>query len=296
MNSTKEKVSLLRSCGMLLISMLVCASESLADDNVIYAAEDSIEVERWLSDTPRNNTVSELTLFFAKKMLSRPYVAFTLEKGDEERLVVNLQELDCTTLVETSAALAITAHTGGKRFADYCETLRRLRYRGGKMGDYSTRLHYFSEWITDNEQSGTVYDKGSSGEYPFIAEQIIDATFMSSNPQYYKRLKNDSAMTEKIAEMEKRLCGQTVHYIPKQLLNKSAEVLHVIQNGDIIALVTNKKGLEISHVGIACWLDGKLHLLNASSLQHKVILDSQTLYEYQKKRPSQLGIRVVGIR
>lgn len=118
---------------------------------------------------------------------------------------------------------------------------------------------------------------------------------MSTNPQYYKQLKNDTAMVAKIKEAEMRISGTAVNYIPKSLLNNGKDLLGDIKDGDIIALITNKKGLEISHVGIAVWKNGKLHLLNASSLKHKVILDTQTLYEYQKTRKSQLGIRVIRV-
>ena len=37
------------------------------------------------------------------------------------------------------------------------------------------------------------------------------------------------------------------------------------------------KRLDVVHTGFACWVDGKLHLLHASSVMKKVILDSQPL-------------------
>ena len=119
---------------------------------------------------------------------------------------------------------------------------------------------------------------------------------MSQNPQYYRQLVNDKAMQNEIRKNENAISGNTCFYIPKDLLNLGKGKLTAVKDGDIIALVTSKDGLDISHVGIAAWENGKLHLLNASSLKHKVILDSQTLYEYQKKRGTQLGIRVIRLR
>ena len=270
-------------------------AQAFATVNVIYNPEDSVEIERWLSEAPSGKTPNELTLYFANKMIDRPYVAHTLERSDSECLIINMKELDCTTLVENSAAMAITAKQGKKRFSDYCDVLRSLRYRNGEITDYSSRLHYFSEWIKYNEEKGLVEDVGKKGAYPFIAKQIIKADFMSTNPQYYQQLKSDTAMVAKIKEAEMRISGTAVNYIPKSLLNNGKDLLGEIKDGDIIALITNKKGLEISHVGIAVWKNGKLHLLNASSLKNKVILDTQTLYEYQKTRKSQLGIRVIRV-
>lgn len=287
----------MRKSGILLFCVLTQAfNTAAADGDVIYSPEDSTEIEKWLSEAPSGESARGLTLFFAYKMAGRPYVAHTLEAGDEEHLIVNVRELDCTTFAESSAALAITARQGGKRFADYCGVMRALRYRGGITDGYPSRLHYFSEWIADNEKKGLVSDLGKEKKPPFTAVQVIDASFMSSNPQHYKRLKNDTAMTGKIREMEKSISGKQVSYIPKHMLGKGeGTTLGVVKDGDIIALITSKKGLEISHVGIAVWQNGKLHLLNASSIHGKVVLDSQTLFEYQKKRKSQLGIRAVRV-
>ena len=66
-----------------------------------------------------------------------------------------------------------------------------------------------------------------------------------------------------------------------------------IKDGDIIAIVTKKKGLDYSHLGFAVWgEDGKLRLLNASSVHKKVVEEPMTLYQYLKRNPTSVGIRV----
>ena len=42
--------------------------------------------------------------------------------------------------------------------------------------------------------------------------------------------------------------------------------------------------------------DGKLHLLNASSIHKKVVLEPMTLYQYMQKHPVQTGIRVIRLQ
>ena len=54
----------------------------------------------------------ELILTIARKFIGVPYVAHTLDKNDEERLVVNLHGLDCTTYVEAVTALTLCAERG----------------------------------------------------------------------------------------------------------------------------------------------------------------------------------------
>lgn len=95
-------------------------------------------------------------------------------------------------------------------------------------------------------------------------------------------------MISQMIEIERKWKNVPVSYIPKTSLNVSSEELD-IKNGDIIAITTNIKGLDVVHTGFACWVDGKLHLLHASSVMKKVILDSQTLFEYSKNKKAHTG-------
>ena len=79
--------------------------------------------------------------------------------------------------------------------------------------------------------------------------------------------------------------------MPTNAVTNSKLVRKAVHDGDIIAIVTKKAGLEISHVGIAVWHNDGLHMLNASSLNHKVIEDD-LLQAYLRKQTSALGIRI----
>ena len=53
---------------------------------------------------------------------------------------------------------------GGERAASdlgaFGREIERMRYRGGKRRGYASRLHYFSEWISDGARRGLVRDLG----------------------------------------------------------------------------------------------------------------------------------------
>ena len=58
-----------------------------------------------------------------------------------------------------------------------------------------------------------------------------------------------------------------------------------------------KEGLDVSHLGLAVWgTDGQLHLLNASQIHKHVVLEPMTLFDYMKKHPTQLGVRVIRVK
>ena len=234
-------------------------------------------------------------MYFGKKFLGLPYVGSTLENGDKEHLIVNLHGLDCTTFVETVLALSLCDQQDARTFNDYCNNLEKIRYRDGKMTDYTSRLHYFTWWGDDNVQLGIVKEIGTMDpmDFPFDAVQTIHIDYMSKHPNLYKQLKNHPEFVSVIKRYEDETNGKQYAYIAKEDLKfHQSTPLGQIRDGDIVAMLTDQDGLDTRHIGIAFWKDGNLHLLHASSLYKKVLMSKETFYEYEKKQPKHIGIRV----
>ncbi len=264
---------------------------------VIYTKQDSITVERLLKGGLEQPKGTCLTIYYANQLKGLPYVASTLEFNPTEQLAVNLTQLDCATLVDNVVALSFATQQKSTRFEDFCYWLERIRYRNGKLDGYASRNHYFTQWCISNHKMGLVTElQGEAGKNhsPFIATKKTDLHYMTAHPGSYPMLRHDKSQLALITKYEKEASGQVIRYIPRSMLDKGKDVLGCIHDGDILAIVTKKDGLDVSHLGLAVWgKDGKLHLLNASSIHHKVVLEPMTLYEYMGKHPSQLGIRVV---
>lgn len=255
-----------------------------------YQQADSLKICQLLRQANRETSV----LWLARQFLGVPYVAHTLEVNDDERLVVNTRQLDCTTLVETVAALKLCTQAGKHGFADYLNALRQLRYRQGRMAGYPSRLHYFTDWIRDKVAMQLVTDIQQPNP-PFLAVQTVNVDYMSTHTSAYKALKANAALVPEIRAAEQSLTGMKVRYIPKRSLRNSALLRKVIKDGDILAITCNKKGLDIAHLGFAVWRSNGLHLLNASMIHKKVIEEPMTLYQYMQKHKTHTGIRVVRI-
>ncbi|MFZ4455242.1 MAG: N-acetylmuramoyl-L-alanine amidase-like domain-containing protein [Bacteroidales bacterium] len=232
---------------------------------------------------PLDKVIAETGKFF----LGKPYVANTLEVNDTEQLVVNLRELDCTTFVETTLALTRTAKSKDFAFSGFLQNLTQIRYRNGKLNQYPSRLHYFSDWISDNQEKGIIKD---------ITQKIggdsiqVNVGFMSKNPDKYKALTAHSEFIPTIVLQENAIRQRTYFFIPK---TKIASISCKIKSGDIIAITTSFKGLDISHVGFALWQDKELHFLHASSQFKKVIVSEKILADYVNGVRSNTGIIVL---
>lgn len=230
------------------------------------------------------------TLWFGKKFIGVPYVGGTLDRAEEEKLVINTSELDCTTFVEIVTALTRCMSGNGKRdFSDFCRQLQHVRYINGEIA-YEKRQHYFTVWISDNAEEGIVTDIQNNP--PFTKVQHVSVNWMTTHQQSYKMLKNNAKRLQGIKALEEQISGKSYRYIPKEQIVDSRLFRNTIHNGDILVMITNKKGLDTTHIGIASWHQDGLHMLNASSIHKKVIDEPMLLRTYMMKHPSQIGIRV----
>lgn len=270
-------------------SSLAPAQSDKVPQGVVCAATDAAEVQRLLADKSLKTPLD-----FARKFLGRPYVAATLEVADPEQVVVNLQGLDCATLVETSQALAMTRREGKTDVASYTRNLEKIRYFDGKNRGYTSRLHYLSFWMAD-------LTKRKVAKEVLLPQTLtqpleIRLNYMSTHADAYPFLKNHPERVREIAQLERKYSGKVGRFLPKSNAGLSRQQLGAIHDGDIITVVTQKSGLDYSHQGIAFWgNDGKLHMLHASSERKRVIADERTLEDYLKRISHARGIRVFRI-
>lgn len=238
---------------------------------------------------------------YGMDFLGTPYVAHTLEVNEEEQLVVNLKEVDCTTFVEyvlaftlSSSARTSTAErdngnideqTSESRFR---KALQQIRYRNGKIEGYPSRLHYIADWVNNGTRHGWMEDVAAFHSPDTVT---LALNFMTTHSKLYRQLASSPENIKKMREIEQSLSGQSFHYIPKEKLPDSG--FPWIQSGDVIAITTNIPGLDVVHLGIAYYADGQLKLLHASSSGKKVMITQGSLAQMLKNNKSHTGIRVL---
>lgn len=247
---------------------------------------DSAIFEQKKLSARQGRTLAEKTLSTAKSFLGTPYVSGTLEQAGEEHLIVNFEQLDCWTFVENSLAIALSE---GGNFQNFKHHLQQLRYWGGQVDGYGSRIHYFSGWILQAEKRGLLQDvsKDLGGE-PYQA----DVSYISKRPNKYPRIKDPNTLRD-IRAAERRINAHRWYYIPQE---RVAQMEHLIQEGDIISLTAWKPDLDIAHQGFAVRVNGRIHLLHASSLAQKVIISKQPLPDYLLSQRGQTGIMVARLK
>lgn len=239
-------------------------------------------------------SLGETVAAVGRSFVGTPYAPGTLEAPGPEHLVINFQALDCVTFVENAFALARFVHLPdaavllrdrGRAEDAYEALLTEIRYRGGNLDGYPSRLHYFSEWIGDGEAKGLVRDvTGELGGVP-IRERV---DFMSRHLDAYGALA-EAANLAAVRETEEKVSGRERRWIPEDRI-EAAET--GIQDGDIIAATSTLDGLDVAHTGIAIRVEGTVRLMHAPLVGDSVQISEETLAQRVRRIRGQDGIMV----
>ncbi len=228
----------------------------------------------------------ELMVKVGHLFLETPYVASTLETEGDERLIINLREMDCTTFAENCLALTRTIKSQKPGLDRFAQELASVRYRDARIKGYTSRLHYTTDWIYNNQQKQLVSD---------VTGKIVDIpynkriNFMSTHPDSYMHLKNNAVCVAEMAAIEDDISQRDYYYIPKERI---ANLESQLQDGDIVAFTTSIEGLDVSHMGILVRKNNRIHLMHASLSAKKVEITEEPLADYLKDSKTVTGIMV----
>jgi len=278
---------------MRLVALLILFIPFISQSQTVCSLESRERLSLVLTDLSQKDlsrkSLNALNVEIGEWLLGTPYVEKTLEIPGKEQLVIDLQGLDCTTYLETVVTLTRLAKRGELTFEAYQAELELLRYRDGLNTGYPSRLHYFSDWIYQNQEKGILTDitKEIGGKI-----YVNSPSFMSANPQFYPQLTNPESVT-KIQAAEQNIAGRTYHYIPKEEISQAE---HLIQAGDLIAITAAMNSLDMVHVGFAVEKNERIHLMHASTGSMEVEISEKPLSEYLAGNKSQSGIMVCRLK
>ena len=267
----------------------VVQAEAVAPSEAVDPDPETLATFRQILDASAAGAVGErpfgeVVQWVGEQLIGRPYTAGLLDAPDEETLVVDLRQFDCVLYVENVLALAQSIVLGETDYDAYAGRVERLRYRDGTIGSYCSRLHYFTEWIADNEGRGAVRNVTLEAGGEAFDKDIV---FMSEHRDSYPKLATDSTYAC-ILDMEAGLRDVELFYIPQ---GRIAEAYGALRPGDVIATATSIGGLDVTHTGFVHQTEAGTGFMHASLASNAVKI-SPDLQSYVQDVKSQVGIVV----
>ena len=238
--------------------------------------------------------IGERTTAFGKAMCGIPYVNYTLEIDDRiESPCVNFNGKDCWTYYETSLAMARMVKNPPSLWTKEAllHYIELERYRGGRCdGTYVSRMHHLEEVFADNQRRGLGTNVTASlGGIPLRRQvKYMQTQTAVRNSRY---LRNNPSMTSDMARIEAEISRLPVSYIPKA---RVASIESKLQDGDILAIVSNWHSTYTSHVGLAKRGGSTCRFMHACSSRSKgrqCIVDSR-ISDYLREKRSNQGLIV----
>ncbi len=284
---------LLFVASLLFVGYRAATPEAAADAPAFHVPEADTTTKRLFNDVMafahaerlHERSFGEIMQAVGMRFLRTPYVAGMLDEPAQETLIVDLTGFDCVLYVEAVLALARGIAVEEYAYETFTGHIHEQRYRHGAMNGYCSRLHYFSEWIADNEARGAVRNITQA-----LGGQKLDKrlTFMSEHRKSYPHFAENDSLFQGIQTMEDRLADLEIFYIPQDHIHT---VYGRLQPGDIIATATHIEGLDVTHTGLVfAHEDGGIDFLHASTSGGVKV--SPDLQGYIQNNKVQIGIVV----
>ena len=257
-------------------------------NEIIFDADDDAKYKQIIDRAKKHNlsqaSMGKIVQIVAQQFLDAEYKAGLLDRSTQETLFISLKQFDCLLFVETVLAIADNISQQKYSQEDFTLNIENRRYWNGKMNGYCSRLHYFSDWIEDNQIRGNVEN---------ITQKLggIDTTkklnFMTTHRSSYPNLVKSDLNFKCIAGVEATL-STNFNYIP----TKNIQLIYSqLQPGDIVGVATNIAGLDFTHTGFVYrHSDGSIGLIHASPAGKVTI--AKDLQKYVANVQNAIGIVV----
>ncbi|MEM6916836.1 MAG: N-acetylmuramoyl-L-alanine amidase-like domain-containing protein [Verrucomicrobiota bacterium] len=238
--------------------------------------------------------IGERTHAFGLALCGTPYVNYTLEIHDRiESPSVNFEGMDCWTFYEVSLAMARLIKNPSSAWTREALLyyIELERYRNGRCDvTYVSRMHHLEEVFADNQRRGLGTNVTASlGGYRLRRQVKYMSTSTAIRNSRY--LRNDTSMVPEMARIEAQISTLPVYYIPN---SRVAGIESKLQNGDVLAIVSNWHSSYTSHVGLAKREGSTCRLMHASSSRSKgrqCLVDAR-VSQYLSEKRTNMGLIV----
>lgn len=275
-----------------LLAILISQSESSGSSLAALSRPQAALLAQWydhLGEPDQGETFGDFLARAASIKCLSPYKRLDETIGPE-RLRIDLKTFDCLSLIDTSIAVARCRWLREPTETCFVRELIATRYRNGVKKDFASRLHYLEEWLDDNRSRHRLDDLTRDLGGVLLRRRFA---YMSGHRNLYPPMADPIARGA-IELTEAKLSQRIYAVIVRSSVREKAPLL---QNGDLVGIVTTDPGRLLGHAGIVV-RDGRggVQLLHASSHRRRVVLTRTSLADYVLRREERWGIMVARLR
>jgi len=188
------------------------------------------------------------TDFLSQQFLGIPYRESTLigDRNRAEVFVINFEGVDCFTLLDYIEALRVSTS-----FSAFKENLVKVRYQSGEIA-FNKRNHFFADWKEFNSA---------------LMDDVTEAIAEGNTVTITKNLNEKDDGSHFLPGVQCR--EREIAYIPSSVIDESISAQ--LRTGDYVGIYSERKGLDVSHVGIVIRKKEGIFIRHASRVYGKVV-------------------------
>ncbi len=229
------------------------------------------ELDSFIRQASLLGDTGEKVEFISRQFLGTAYRESTLvgTMATEEVLVINLEGVDCFTLLDYVEAMRISSS-----FVCFEDNVARVRYREGILS-FSARNHFFTDW---REYGAGRIDDVTQSVGGVKTEKVVKILNVSED---------GSQLLPGVEPRMRELC-----FVPSDALDDAA--VGRLETGDYVGIYSRREGLDVSHAGIVIKAGGSVYLRHASSAKGRRKVLDENLRRYVSTRPGLVVLRPKG--
>ena len=279
-----------RRSGLLTLSLFLFSLSASASDHGTLTTKTRAELKEWYDGVGAPLAHETFGAYLARAAFFQHGVGYEpVQKPTmPEKLRVDLSRFECVTFIESSLAVARCGFRREPTAACFEREVTASRYRGGALSDYASRLHYFDDWIDDNEARHRLKNltpelggEPLTRSYFHISSRVLPRSNVTKDAL--------AVLTREVVATESRL-SLAPHFVLSR--ERAPRVIDRLEDGDLVAFVRERAGLLIHHAGFVYRVLGKPRLLHASSYHRRVVLTSEDVASYLLRRPERRGVLI----
>ena len=276
-----------------LISLFVMTPWNVNAASVrIHCDEDTLKVGEILRAAAKKGGSFGDRCAFAARQLAGTAVGTASDNDSIGTLMVNLHTVDRLGFINNVMAMAQASLRNNPTFDDYLTYLERYSRKKGIDEGFASQFHYGADWIVDNVYRGNL--KEMTEYLPGGGFKVKTLDYVSRHADQYPALA-DSLTFDKIKMMEMGYRSHRIPHLKKQSIGNK-EMNELVENGDIIMMLSNDIDRDIYDVGIVEMRDGQPYLIHPNSEKGEIAVDpyplarlfkleNQHFYGYRWLRP-----------
>lgn len=277
---------------MILGILAALPSSGLCANVRIHCAEDSAKVNALLkAAAAHGGAFGERCAFVAREMAGTKSGP-AADNDTVGTLMVDMHSVDRLGFINTVMAIAQASTRKIPRFEEFVNYLERYSRRKGVDEGFTSQFFYGSDWIVDNVYRGNLKEMTEYLTGGGFKTKTLD--YVSHHPELYPALK-DSLTMERIKMMEMGFRSHRLPHLKKQSISNK-ELHELLENGDIIMMLSNEIDRDIHDIGFVEMRDGVPYLIHISDEKGEVVVDpypasrlfkleNQRFYGYRWLRP-----------